>query len=508
MRTSPALRVAACVLVGLCVAVVARGAESPALRMPKVFTDNMVLQQEMPVAVWGWAQPGEAVTVSFNGQSAKATPGGDGKWRATLDAMKADGKAQTLTVSTGSGTVALKNVVLGEVWLCAGQSNMNREVEVKDADPGMRLFWTHASTTPMKDDFGDTVIGWAPAIPEQVAAISKIRTERFDRGWKQGFAEVGYVFGRRIRKALGVPVGLVKMAYGGSVAKAWTPRDDIEKEFPFGVAVKGAQSGVLYQAMVNGLAPMTVRGVLWYQGETDGRNWNYDQDLEAMIEGWRKRFENPTMPFYLAQIAQTTYASGMQRVWECQGRVAANVPNVTLAPSNDLWDGGRKSPDAIRVDAGNSRSPATGWPIAGSSNPHPPNKRIVSLRLAEQALVKTYGKDLGHEALAPIYESHQVKDGKLLVKFANVGKGLKTDDGKEPNWFEVAPAGAGDVKLAYVKAQAKIVGKDTVAVWSPEVKDPKYVRLGWHVMARHNLYNSSGLPAINFRTDTRKTKAR
>ena len=260
--------------------------------------------------------------------------------------------------------------------------------------------------------------------------------------------------------------------------------------------------------MVQGMVPMTVRGVVWYQGETDGRNWNYDEDLTAMIAAWRKKFHNPDLPFYLAQIAQTSYASGMVRVWECQAAVAKGVPKVYLASSNDLWDGGRAKPEAIRVDEGKKDSPGTGWPLAGISNPHPPNKAIVAIRLVEEALVKTYSKDLGREVLPPTYASHAVKGGKVRVTFANVGKGLKTDDGEPPNWFEVAPAGADERTLDYVKAEARIVAPDTVEVGSPQVKAPKHVRFAWHMYARHNLYNSAGLPAVNFRTDTRKTKAR
>jgi len=488
------------------------------VRLPKIFSDHMVLQQELPIRIWGWADPGREVTVEFNGKTAGTKAGKNGCWRVELPAMKADSKPHTLVVkgppSTGSGqgnTIECKDVLLGEIWLCAGQSNMNREVQVKKPLPNVRLFWIHASTTPVKDDLGDNALGWAVAIPEKIAAISKMRTERFGRGWKQGFAEVGYVFGLKIHEKLKVPVGLVKSAYGGSIAKTWTPRDDIGSEHPFGRKVaKGGQyaPGVLYQSMMHGLAPLSVRGVVWYQGETDGRNWNYDKDLTKMIEGWRVRFQRPKMPFYLAQIAQTTYASGMERVWESQAWVGDNVPHTALAPSNDLWDGAGENRDKIRTDKGNNRTPGTGWPIAGGGNPHPPNKHLVALRLADIALVKTYGKDLGREVLAPAYRSHEIKGGKVIVKFKNAGGGLKTDDDKTPNWFEVSDGTLDGRKLKYVKATAKIVGKDSVEVWSPQVKEPKCVRFAWHALARHNLYSTNDLPAINFRTDTQPTKQR
>jgi len=244
----------------------------------------------------------------------------------------------------------------------------------------------------------------------------------------------------------------------------------------------------------------------------DGRDWDYDEELAAMIASWRQRFAQPEMPFYLAQIAQTTYASGMERVWECQAKVAATVPHVYLGASNDLWDGGGAQRDQLRRDEGTNDSPGTGWPLGGTSNPHPPNKHLVANRLADIALVETYGVDLGREVFAPVYESHRAEGDKILVKFGHVGDGLKTDDGEAPNWFEVSDGtkqeDRDNAPLLYHKAQAKIVGSDTVEVWSIDVKAPKHVRLAWHPLARHNLYNSQRVPAINFRTDAQPTKRR
>ncbi len=479
---------------------------SAEVRLPRIFTDHMVLQQEMPVRVWGWADPREMVSVSFNGKVATTKAGADGTWRVELPAMKADGVARVLKVK-GGNTVELKDVLLGEVWIAAGQSNMNREVEVKEADEQLRVFWIHASKTPKKDDLGDNAYGWEVAEPGRLRELQKFREQTFDRGWKQGFAEVGYVFGKRLREELGVPVGLIKSAYGGSIARTWTPRDDIAEEFPYGTEVGNANAdGVLYQSMMHGLPPLSVRGVVWYQGETDGRNWKYDEDLAAMIAGWRKRYESPELPFYMAQIAQTTYASGMERVWETQAAVAAAVPGVYLGASNDLWDGGGAGRDKLKADGG------TGWPIAGGGNPHPPNKHIVAGRLVDIALAETYGRKPEREVLAPTYKSHRVEGGKVLVTFEHVGEGLKSDDEGSLNWFELSDgsrqAEHDRAPLVYHKAEAKIVGKATVEVSSAAVKSPKEVRLAWHPLARHNLYNSSGIPAINFRTDTQPTKAR
>jgi len=495
--------------------VVLAGPAMADVRLPKVFTDHMVLQQQMPIHVWGWAESGESVTVGLADKTASAEAGDDGRWQVELPAMDADGRPHTLTVKAAN-TIELKDVLLGELWICAGQSNMNREVEIQEPLPQMRVFWIHGSTAPRQHDLGDNAMGWEPADPQRLAEVRKVRQKRFHPSHKGGFAEVGWVFGRRVHEQLKVPVGLIKSAFGGSQARAWTPVPNIAEQFPFDQKVEGSylghKPGLLYQSMLHGLPPLSVRGVVWYQGENNGRDWNYDDELAAMIASWRQRFKQPQMPFYLAQIAQTTYASGMERVWECQAKVAATVPQVYLGASNDLWDGGGTQRDRIRPDAGKNNAPGTGWPIAGTSNPHPPNKHIVANRLADIALAETYGVDLGREVFAPVYDSHRVEGDKILVKFKHVGDGLKTDDGQPPNWLEISDGtrqqDRDNAPLRYTKAQAKIVGKDTVEVRADDVKAPKHVRLGWHPLARHNLYNSDGVPAINFRTDAQPTKKR
>lgn len=484
------------------------------VRLARIFTDHMVLQQKMPVRIWGWADVGESVTVAFNGKSADTKAGEDGTWRVELPAMNADSKPRTLTVQ-GKNTLELKDILLGEVWIAAGQSNMNREARITDDHPEVRLFWIHGSTVPREHDLGDNAIGWLAATKSNVEDIKEQR-QKFGRGHKDGFAEVGWVFGLRVQKKLGAPVGLIKSAYGGSQAKAWTPRDDIAEDFPYDKKVEGGylghRPGLLYQSMLHGMPPLSVRGVVWYQGENNGRDWDYDKELTAMIRSWRNVFQQPDMPFYMAQIAQTTYASGMVRVWECQAKVAKEVPNVYLGMSVNLYDGDGGGRNAVRKDEGKPDKPGTGWPIVGGSNPHPPNKHIVANRLADIALVKTYGKDLGREVLAPRYASHRTEGNKLIITFDHIGEGLKTDDGNAPNWFEISDGTARDNRktspLTYHKATAKITGNNTVELTSDKVTSPKHARLAWHVLARHNLTNSAGVPAINFRTDERPTKQR
>jgi len=464
-----------------------------AVELPKIFTDNMVLQQDLPIAVWGRAAAGEAVTVSLgpNSQETKADAGG--KWRVYLPSMKADGKTYALTVK-GTDTVTLKNILLGEVWLCAGQSNMNRSVEVKDSHPGIRLFWSDGSTVPMKDDLAWTA-GWVEATPEGLASAAPVHGGRLEGKPRKDFAEVGYVFGRKIHEELKVPVGLIKAAFGGSNVAAWTPRPDIEKEHPFGQKVErsyvGHTPGLMYQAMVHGMVPLAIRGVLWYQGEDDGRNRNYHNDMKTWIESWRALWGRPDMPFYLVQIAPTSYAGGqMQYLWESQVWVMHNVPHTALAVSNDML------PERmVKVDE------QTGFPKAGGSNPHPPNKHIVGERLAHIALVKTYGRP-ERVLYGPMVDSHTIDGAKVLVKFKYVGTGLASRDGKPLTWFQVSDGTKEGRNLKFANAAAKIVGKDTIEVSSPDVKQPKFVRFAWHCEARHNLMNTEGLPAVSFRTDS------
>ncbi|MAG57479.1 MAG: hypothetical protein CMJ83_14400 [Planctomycetes bacterium] len=466
------------------------------VRLPKIFTNHMVLQQELPIAVWGWASPAEVVRVQVAGRSVETRAGADGRWRVDLPAMKADGKQHTLEVS-GKTTVRRSNVVLGEVWLCAGQSNMNREARVREPDPDIRLFWIDGSVTPRRDDLGDQVAGWVPSTPGDVAAAAP--TLRRGKPVKRtGFAEVGYVFGRRVHRELGVPVGLIKCAFGGSQVQAWTPDPTLPERVAYGTKAEGGylghRSGLLYRSMVHGMVPLTIRGVLWYQGENDGRSKVYDQHLETWITSWRTLWKRPQLPFYMVQIAPTSYAGGrMQYIWEAQTRVMHRVAHTAVAVSNDIYLHGKR-PESEVIDA-------AGRLTMSPSNPHPPNKHIVGERLANIALVDTYGKN-ARVLYGPMLASHEIRGDALVVKMRYCGEGLKTRHGKAPNWFELSDGTVEKRRLVFRPATAKIVGPDRIEVRSAEIAHPKFVRFAWHCTAIHNLQNSAGLPAVSFRTDT------
>lgn len=484
------------------------------VRPAKVFADHMVLQQEMPINVFGSASAGEKVTVELRGATASAVANGAGRWLVKLPAMKADGKPATLSIRGKESRVELKDILLGEVWLTSGQSNMGRGVAIKEAIPGVRLFYlskTVRGVFPYEHDYDEKVTaGWCECSPEALAATPPVWGRSGKRVARTSYGEVAVVFAKRLHERLGVPVGVMNIAFAGSTASSWTPKPGLEKEYPFGKPIEqryySHKPGVMYQTQLRPIVPLSIRGVVWYQGEDDGRNPNYHQDLKRMIESWRELFGQPKLPFYMIQIGQTTYASGMLRVWESQAWVMANVPNTGLVPSNDLQD------NRLRLDEkGALRQPPTGYPLAGGSNPHPPNKHLVAERAADIALAKIYGK-LHREVFGPMYGSHTIDGRKVVIKFKHVGDGLRTDDGKPPNWFQVAPPLSREAyhpsELHYmlrlrqrmISVQAEIIGKDTVVVHLPaKMKEAFWVSFAWHPLSRSNLRNSEGLSAIPFR---------
>lgn len=462
------------------------------VRLAKVFTDHMVLQRDKPVAVWGFADPGDKVSVTFAGHETKAGTDNHGRWQVHLPAMKANAKGAPLTVKSDDSTITLRDVLVGDVWVCGGQSNMGRPVngdQIKSADlPLVRLF-NVSGDTPRKEGIDDT-FGWAVCTPDVIARAGDGKADK-----RRGFTEVGFVFGRHLHQELGVPIGLFQMNCGGSKAKDWTPTPGAAEKLTLGEPVQLKHNpGRLYEVRMRGTTPMTVRGAVWYQGEDDGRNSQYGQDFTDMIAAWRKAYRDPKLPFYFAQIAQTTYASGMLKVWEGQSHVFNTVPHTGYAVSNDIYVGTRNGGFKERTD------PRSGMPIAGGSNPHPTGKDKVALRLARIALHETYSRDQG-VIYGPMFASHETVGGKVRVTFKHVGDGLKTNDGRAPNWFEVSDGKQERGVTIYVPAQAKIVGKDTVEVWADGVPAPKHVRFGWHPLARFNLINAADLPAVSFRTD-------
>jgi sialate O-acetylesterase len=414
------------------------------VKLPAVLGSHMVLQRDKPLPIWGTDDPGEEVTVEFAGQTKNARADDKGHWKVTLEPVKADTKAHELTVK-GKNTIKLEDILIGEVWVGSGQSNMEwslaasskpKETIAAAKHADIRLF--HVPKIQTNEPSADVKAAWKACTPTNVPA----------------FSAVLYHFGVRLEKEVRVPIGLINSSWGGSPIEPWTVTD------------KG--SGGMYNGMIAPLMPFAIRGVIWYQGESNvGQGLKYRDRKEALIKGWRKVW-GQEMPFYFVQIAPWSgYGKGsLPLLWE--GQVASlKIPNTGMAVTTDLVD------DIKDI--------------------HPKNKFDVGNRLALWALAKTYGKtDLVYSG--PLYSSMKIDGNKIILSFAHTGTGLKSRDDKPLTEFEIAGE---DGK--FIPAEATIEG-NTVVVHAKEVEKPTQVRFGWSNTANPNLMNKEGLPASPFRT--------
>jgi sialate O-acetylesterase len=458
------------------------------VKLASIFGNSMVLQRELPVPVWGWADAGERVTVTFGDQSKTAEPDKAGRWQVKLDALKANAKGRTLTV-TGKNKIQLEDVLVGEVWICSGQSNMewrlkgalNAKEEIEAAKhPLIRLFDVQGHTiSPLPKD---TCRGsW------QVCASSSA----------QSFSAVGYFFGRRLQQELKIPIGLVGSNWGGTRIEPWTSpagfrgvpelKEIADKVDAYDESTKlGNRSpSAIYNAMIHPLAPFAMRGAIWYQGESNGNEGeSYYHKTRALVEGWRKLF-NPDLAFLWVQLADfkkptdnPAGGDGWARLREAQ-RKALTIPHTGMA---------------VIID------------IGAANNIHPKNKQDVGWRLSQWALHQTYGKK-SLVPSGPLYGSYKVEGSAIRVSFDNIGSGLIVGEkkGLEPTRHvtdgklaRFAIAGA-DKKWHW--ADAIIDGRDVI-VKSAEVASPVAVRYAFSMNpAGANLYNKEGIPASPFRTD-------
>ena len=409
------------------------------VRLPSVIGDNMVLQQQTAAPIWGWADPGEKITVEGNWTRAgkkKAVADQNGQWQVNIRTPKAGGP-YTLTIA-GDNTIELTNVLVGEVWVCSGQSNMewsvsranNPEKEIAAATyPNIRLFHVakKVAEVPQEDCNAD----WKECSSETIP----------------GFSAVAYFFGRELHTELDVPIGLIETCWGGTPAESWTRKEVLE---------------------VNPLVPFGICGAIWYQGESNAsRAYQYRTLFPAMITNWRDDWDQGAFPFYYVQIAPYKY--GQEDV--CAELREAQM--VTLSLKNTGM--------AVTMDIGNPK------------DIHPKNKQDVGKRLALWALAKDYGKkDIVYSG--PIYDSMKIEGNKIRLKFDHVDGGLKAGPDGLAN-FTIAGADQN-----FVPAQAKIDG-NTLLVFSPEVSEPVAVRYCWDNTSEGTLFNKAGLPASSFRTD-------
>ena len=446
-----------------------------AVELPPLITDHMVLQRDKPVILWGWDAPGQAVNVTLAGSNAKATADGAGRWQVSLPALPTGGPYE-ITIH-GSSTVTVKDVLVGEVWLCSGQSNMEWTVSLSDnpkeeiaAAKHPKIRHIKIPHTPTDKAQRNVAAGaWTVCSPDTVA----------------NYTAVGYFFARHLQKELGdVPIGLIGSNWGGTRIEPWTPpvgfqgvpalKDITDKLATF--PTKDAKGVVnhqtplaLYNGMIAPLVPYGIRGALWYQGESNnGEGMLYMEKMKALIQGWRSIWNNPDMPFYFVQLAPFIYGGAnpenLAGIWEAQAKSLAS-PHTGMAVTTD---------------------------ISNLKDIHPKNKQDVGKRLALWALAKDYGKkDIVYSG--PLYKSHKAENGAIRVSFDHVGGGLVSRDDKPLSWWEVAGEDG-----QFKKAEAAIDG-DSVVVKSAEVAAPVAVRFGWNQSAEPNFGNKAGLPASPFR---------
>jgi sialate O-acetylesterase len=414
--------------------------------LPKVIGSHMILQRDRALPIWGWADPGEEVSVTLDDATGTVKADEQGNWKVVLAAVKADGKAHTMTVS-GKNKIELDDILIGDVWIGSGQSNMEwglggshnaKEAIPAATDSQIRLLQVDKVQLPQAAKDVNSQ-GWKVCSPQTVP----------------NFSAVLYFFGQRLRKDLDVPVGLINSSWGGSPIEPWT--------------VAEGKGGGMYNGMIAPIKPFAIRGAIWYQGEANvGIGLKYFDKMKALIEGWRQVW-GYNFPFYFVEIAPFAgYGPGsLPPLWEAQV-ASLKIPDTGMAVSTDLVDNIRDI--------------------------HPQNKLDVGNRLALWALAKEYGKkDLVYSG--PLYKSMKIEGDKIRLSFAHLGGGLKARDGKPLCEFEIAGT---DGK--FVAAEAAIDG-DTVIVKAKEVTSPTQARFGWRNEANPNLINKEGLPASPFQTD-------
>ena len=480
-----------------------------------LFGDNAVLQAGMEVPVWGTARDGEAVTVEIQGQKVSAAAK-DGRWMVRLKALKAGGPF-TMTV-TGDNIVTAKNVLVGEVWLCSGQSNMARTLVPPDSVQPRQPYWEESAAAANHPEIRQFRVGGNSADEPagEVTGSWEVCTPETARG----FTAVGYYFAKDLQEALKTPVGLINASVGATGAASWISHEGLaskpelnkilerqeraRQEYPaslekfkaeepklladYAAATEKAQKENLpvprkpdgprnpftdayrpsgyYNAKIAPLPPFALRGVLWYQGESNsGQAAEYGILFPALIDGWRQAWGKSDLPFLFVQLPE--YQKTPPEMREVQMQVWLKTPRTAMVVTTDCGD---------------------------AANIHPPDKRPVGARLALAARAMIYGENI--EYSGPLFDALKVDGNKAVLAFKHIGGGLVAKDGPLKG-FEIA----GPDKKNFLPAKAEIQG-DTVVVSNDQIPQPAAVRFGWANVPDVNFYNKSGLPASPFRTDS------
>ncbi len=457
------------------------------ISLPAVFSNNMVLQRDKPVSIWGKATAGENVIVSFGKQQKSTVASADGKWQVQLDAMPANANPSTLTVK-GTNTIELTNILVGDVWLCSGQSNMEYPLDRK----------TKKYAAPKKgiDSAAEELSATKPDGIRYLYVEKNLKKDDLPtNGWVNGndtnvrfISAIGYFFAKEIFAKMNVPIGIISSSWGGTRVEQWTP-DWAYKQSPIfkdsatnpKFKIDGMHPGQMFDKMMLPMMPYTIKGMLWYQGESNCMvedQATYPAKMELMINTWRDLFHDKKIPFYFVQIAPHKYTSRLKDAkphtveslpltWEAQTK-NLSIPYTAMVVTTDLVD--------------------------DLTNIHPSYKWTVAHRLALCALAKDYKHKIVYSG--PAYQSMKIKKNTIELSFNYVGSGLISGDDQPLTWFAIAGA-----DNQFVPAKATIKG-DKIIVEADSIAKPTQVRFAWDESAQPNLFNKEGLPALPFRTST------
>lgn len=458
------------------------------LKIPAVFSDNMVLQREKPLPVWGKASPGTSVTVSFLAQQKTAAANKDSNWSVTLDPLQLSVTPADLVIKAES-TITFHNILVGDVWLCSGQSNMEYPLD--------RTLKKYAAPKKGTDLSADEVNK-----PDKPSAIRYLYVERVlnkfpelpTKGWKDGndtivryVSAIGYFFAKEIYEKTNVPIGIISTSWGGTRIEQWTPDWAYQQSPVFkdsaiapNYKIEGMHPGQMYKGMMEPLIPFAVKGVLWYQGESNCMIEDQDTYVEKFrlfVNAWRSLLQDKQLPFYTVQISPFLYTSRkdprkhgadlLAKFWEAQ-TTCLTIPNTSMIVTTDLVD--------------------------NLKDIHPSYKWVVAHRLALQAMAASYGNQ-SIESSGPVFQAAKRRKNKLILSFSHAANGLVSSDGQPLTWFSIAGK---DGK--FVPATG-VIKNNAVELFSAEIKKPKYIRFAWDETAQPNLFNKDGLPCVPFRTD-------
>ncbi|MBO0947930.1 sialate O-acetylesterase [Fibrella forsythiae] len=451
--------------------------------LPRILGHNMVLQRDKPLIIWGKASAGEAVTVQFAGQTGTATTDAAGHWSIQLKPLKASNVPAELVIS-GTNTIRLQNILVGEVWLCAGQSNMEYTMRKNSKVK-------HGTATQLMDGH-DPVdeLDYAKNPQIRIFLVNRKELTKPDpghRGWNiaadsalRSFSAPAYFFARELQQKLNVPVGVISSAIPGSRIEPWISEAAFQADVYYGGNNVEGEPGKFYEPMIRPLVPFALKGFLWYQGETNcflNETITYAHKMQTLVTSWRSAWNDPTMPFVYTQLAPFRYSESkgkrvltketLPEFREAQ-ELVLTLPNTGMITTTDLAD--------------------------SLSDIHPPFKWEIGRRLALLALANGYGfRKLVAEG--PVFEKMSVKGQTALLQFTHTGGGLISKDGLPLTGFTIAGTDG-----VFVPAMARIDRKGVV-VSAANVPAPVAVRFGWDEAAQPNLYNRAGLPARPFRTD-------